>query len=108
MSDAKKTFTIDDREIDIRDGETIFRAAGRLDIKLPHLCYSPQPGYRADGNCRVCMVEIEGERVLAASCLRTPASGMKVKTETHRAKTARRMVAELLMTDQPDQPYAHD
>ncbi|MGA3306773.1 MAG: 2Fe-2S iron-sulfur cluster-binding protein, partial [Stellaceae bacterium] len=59
-----KTFTIDDREVDIRDGETIFCAAGRLGIALPHLCYSPKPGYRPDGNCRVCMVEIEGERVL--------------------------------------------
>ena len=103
MSDTKpNTFFIDEREIDIRPGETIFRAARRLDIKLPHLCYSPKPGYRPDGNCRVCMVEIEGERVLAASCIRTPSPGMKVKTDTHRAKTARRMVAELLMTDQPD------
>ena len=112
MSDANpkkpSTFTIDDREIDIREGETIFCAAGRLGIDLPHLCYSPEPGYRPDGNCRVCMVEIEGERVLAASCIRTPAPGMKVKTETHRAKTARRMIAELLMTDQPDQAHAHD
>jgi formate dehydrogenase major subunit len=102
------TFTIDDRDIDIRDGETIFRAARRLGIKLPHLCYSPQPGYRPDGNCRVCMVEIEGERVLAASCIRTPSPGMKVKTQTDRAKTARKMVAELLLTDQPDQSHAHD
>jgi formate dehydrogenase major subunit len=102
------TFFIDDREIDIRDGETIFRAARRLDIKLPHLCYSPKPGYRADGNCRVCMVEIEGERVLAASCIRTPAPGMKVKTQTDRAKTARKMVAELLLTDQPAIEVAHD
>src|SRR6185295_4454414 len=69
---------------------------------------SPKPGYRPDGNCRVCMVEIEGERVLAASCLRTPTPGMKVKTDTDRAKTARRMVAELLMTDQPDLAHAHD
>jgi formate dehydrogenase major subunit len=60
------TFSIDEREVDIRAGETIFRAARRLGIKLPHLCYSPKPGYRPDGNCRVCMVEIEGERVLAA------------------------------------------
>jgi formate dehydrogenase major subunit len=103
-----KTFTIDGREIDIRDGETIFRAAGRLGINLPHLCYSPKPGYRPDGNCRVCMVEIEGERVLAASCIRTPAPGMKVKTETDRAKTARKMVAELLLTDQPAIEVAHD
>jgi formate dehydrogenase major subunit len=103
-----KTFFIDDREIDIRDGETIFRAARRLDIKLPHLCYSPKPGYRPDGNCRVCMVEIEGERVLAASCIRTPTPGMKVKTQTDRAKTARTMVAELLLTDQPAIEVAHD
>src|SRR5580704_16987197 len=103
-----KTFTIDDREVDIRDGETIFNAAGRLGIDLPHLCYSPQPGYRPDGNCRVCMVEIEGERVLAASCIRGPSPGMKVKTQTDRAKTARKMVAELLLTDQPDQAHAHD
>src|SRR6201997_3550948 len=102
------TFFIDDREIDIRDGETIFRAARRLDIKLPHLCYTPKPGYRPDGNCRVCMVEIEGERVLAASCIRTPSPGMKVKTQTDRAKTARQMVAELLLTDQPAIEVAHD
>src|SRR5450759_3964212 len=109
-SNAQKpnTFTIDDREIDIREGESIFRAARRLDIKLPHLCYSPKSGYRADGNCRVCMVEIEGERVLAASCIRTPSPGMKVKTATERAKTARRMVAELLLTDQPAIEVAHD
>src|SRR5579863_6800387 len=112
MSDSKEQkpnmFTIDDREIEIRPGETIFRAARRLDIKLPHLCYSPKPGYRADGNCRVCMVEIEGERVLAASCIRNPSPGMKVKTQTDRAKTARKMVAELLVTDQPAIEIAHD
>jgi formate dehydrogenase major subunit len=107
-SDKPNTFTIDEREVDIRAGETIFRAARRLGIKLPHLCYSPKPGYRPDGNCRVCMVEIEGERVLAASCIRTPAPGMKVKTQTHRAKTARRMVLELLLTDQPPKDVAHD
>ena len=103
-----KTFTIDDRAIDIRAGETIFRAARRLGIKLPHLCYLPKPGYRADGNCRVCMVEIEGERVLAASCIRTPSPGMKVRTQTDRAMTARKMVAELLLTDQPARDVAHD
>jgi formate dehydrogenase major subunit len=110
MTDTQKpnTFFIDGREVDIRDGETIFRAARRLDIKLPHLCYSPKPGYRPDGNCRVCMVEIEGERVLAASCIRTPSPGMKVKTQTERAKSARRMVAELLLADQPGQAVAHD
>src|SRR5688572_1575129 len=112
MSDANaqkpNTFFMDGKEIDIREGETIFRAGRRHDIKVPHLCYTPKPGYRPDGNCRVCMVEVEGERVLAASCIRTPAPGMKVKTQTERAKTARKMVAELLLTDQPALEVAHD
>src|SRR6476646_4212976 len=107
-SDKPNTFILDDREVDIRAGETIFRAARRVGIKLPHLCYSPKPGYRPDGNCRVCMVEVEGERVLAASCIRTPTPGMKVKTQTERAKSARRMVVELLLTDQPPKDVAHD
>jgi formate dehydrogenase major subunit len=101
-------FTLDGQEVDAPEGETIFRTARRYGIKLPHLCYSPMPGYRPDGNCRVCMVEIEGERVLAASCIRTPTPGMKVKTQTDRAKTARRMVVELLLTDQPPKEVAHD
>src|SRR6266567_753742 len=108
-SSKPNTFSIDGREVDIRAGETIFRAARRLGIKLPHLCYSPKPGYRPDGNCRVCMVEIDGERVLAASCIRTPTAGMKVKSASDRAKTARRMVFELLISDQPDRnTQAHD
>src|SRR5438874_5382977 len=102
------TFVLDDREVDIRAGETIFRAARRAGIRLPHLCYSPKPGYRADGNCRACMVEIEGERVLAASCIRTPAPGMKVKIGSERAKASRRMVFELLVTDQPERTTSHD
>src|SRR6201995_4872931 len=101
-------FTLDGREVEAPVGETIFRTAERYGITLPNLCYSPAPGYRPDGNCRVCMVEIEGERVLAASCLRTPTNGMKVKTQTDRAKNARRMVAELLLTDQPEREVAPD
>src|SRR5271166_2485389 len=101
-------FTLDGREVEAPESETIFRTARRYGIKLPHLCYSPKPGYRPDGNCRVCVVEIEGERVLAASCIRTPTPGMKVKTQTDRAKTARKMVAELLLTDQPAIEVAHD
>src|SRR5262245_52640897 len=105
---ANGTSFMDDKEIDIRPGETIFRAGRRHGIKVPHLCYTPKPGYRPDGNCRVCMVEVEGERVLAASCIRTPTPGMKVKTQTDRAKNARRMVAELLLADQPAKEVAHD
>src|SRR5687767_8030641 len=66
---AHGTFFMDDKEIDIRPGETIFTAGRRHGIKVPHLCYTPKPGYRPDGNCRVCVVEVEGERVLAASCI---------------------------------------
>jgi len=110
MSDTSRPikFTLDGREVETPAGETIFRTARRYGIELPNLCYSTAPGYRPDGNCRVCMVEIEGERVLAASCIRTPTPGMKVNTQTDRAKTARRMVAELLLADQPERDVAHD
>src|SRR5260221_8722800 len=102
-------FILDGKEVEALDGETIWQVAKRLGTDIPHLCYSPEPGYRADGNCRACMVEIEGERVLAASCIRKPAEGMKVKATSDRAKTARRMVFELLISDQPDRKTAaHD
>src|ERR1019366_5410499 len=102
------TFTLDGKEVSAREGETIWQVAKRLGTDIPHLCYSPEPGYRADGNCRACMVEIEGERVLAASCIRKPAEGMKVKAASERAKTARAMVFELLISDQPDRKTSHD
>ena len=75
---------------------------------IPHLCYSPEPDYRPDGNCRACMVEIEGERVLAASCKRTPTVGMKVKSASARAVAAQKMVMELLVADQPARATSHD
>src|SRR6267154_4161133 len=102
------TFTLDGQEVEAQPGETIWQVAQRHGTDIPHLCYAPEPGYRPDGNCRVCMVEIEGERVLAASCIRTPTAGMKVNTGTDRAATARRMVAELLLADQPARDIAHD
>jgi formate dehydrogenase major subunit len=101
-------FILDGKEVEALDGETIWQVAKRQGIEIPHLCYSPEPGYRADGNCRACMVEIEGERVLAASCIRKPTEGMKVKAASDRAKTARQMVFELLVTDQPERATSHD
>ncbi|MDH3282715.1 MAG: molybdopterin-dependent oxidoreductase, partial [Gammaproteobacteria bacterium] len=95
-------------EVEARPGETIWRVAQRRGIEIPHLCYSPEPGYRADGNCRACMVEIEGERVLAASCIRKPTNGMRVNTLSDRAVSARRGVFELLLADQPDREQAHE
>jgi formate dehydrogenase major subunit len=94
-------FFLDSAEVEARPGETIWQVANRLGTELPHLCYSPEPGYRPDGNCRACMVEIEGERVLAASCVRKPSPGMKVKSASERAKFSRKMVFELLVSDQP-------
>ena len=80
----------------------------RHGTEIPHLCWLPEPGYRADGNCRACMVEIEGERVLAASCIRKPARGHEGEDRDERAKKARKMVFELLVADQPARATAHD
>ena len=102
------TFTLDDNEVTAAPGETIWQVADRLGVEIPHLCYAPEPGYRPDGNCRACMVEVEGERVLAASCIRTPTDGMVVRTASERAKRSRRMVFELLIADQPPRAVAHD
>ncbi len=102
------TFTLNGSQVEAQPGESIWQAADRLGVEIPHLCHAPEPGYRPDGNCRACMVEIEGERVLAASCIRTPTEGMVVHSASDRAKTARRMVFELLATDQPEREVAHD
>src|ERR1700687_5644605 len=80
-------------------GETIIQAAKRHGVDIPHLCY--KDGYRPDGNCRACVVEIKGERVLAPSCCRQPAKGMEVGSNTPRAVHSQKMVVELLMSDVP-------
>jgi len=107
MSDTIK-FTLDGREVSARDGETIWDVAKRQGKDIPHLCHKDSPGYRADGNCRACVVEVEGERALAASCVRPACEGMVVNTQNARVKTAQKMVVELLLADQPAQPEAHD
>ena len=107
-SHTKITFTLDGREVEAADGETIWQVAQRAGTTIPHLCWHPAPGYRADGNCRACMVEVEGERVLAASCQRKPSAGMKVKTASERARKSREMVFELLAADQPPREDSHD
>ena len=107
MSD-KITFTLDGQTVEADAGMTIWEVANGRGLVIPHLCHKPAPGYRPDGNCRACMVEIEGERTLAASCIREPADGMVVNTETARAKNARKMVVEMLLADQPERDAAHD
>ncbi|MEY8828770.1 formate dehydrogenase subunit alpha [Sedimentitalea sp. XS_ASV28] len=104
----KITFTLDGEEVSAEPGMSIWDVANGRGLKIPHLCHKPAPGYRPDGNCRACMVEIEGERVLAASCIREPSEGMVVTTNSARATSARKMVMEMLVTDQPAQAEAHD
>src|SRR6478735_7777329 len=105
---TKITFELDGQQVEAKPGETIWQVAKRQGRDIPHLCYSPEPDYRPDGNCRACMVEIEGERVLAASCKRTPSVGMKVKSASARAIAAQKMVMELLVADQPARATSHD
>jgi formate dehydrogenase major subunit len=107
MSD-QITFTLDGREVAANDGETIWQVAKRTGTRIPHLCYLDAPGYRADGNCRACMVEIEGERVLAASCIRKPTEGMVVRTDGERAEKSRAMVFELLASDMQPSDHSAD
>jgi formate dehydrogenase major subunit len=95
------TFTLDGVAVTAEAGETIWSVAKRHGHEIPHLCHLDRPGYRPDGNCRACLVEIEGERVLAASCIRKPAEGMVVRTGSERVAHTRRVVFDLLMADQP-------
>ena len=102
------TFTLDGEEVKAATGESIWEVAKRVGTAIPHLCHADEPGYRSDGNCRACMVEIEGERVLAASCIRQPRDGMVVTTDSARAEKARKGVMEMLLADQPAREDAHD
>ena len=76
MSTSTISFKLDGVELQAQAGETVLKAAQRHGVDIPHLCFSD--GLRADGNCRACVVEVEGERVLAASCCRAPQAGMVV------------------------------
>ncbi len=102
------TFTLDGAEVSAPVGQTIWDVTKGQGFIIPHLCHRDEPGYRADGNCRACMVEVEGERTLVASCIRPVSEGMVVHTRSDRATQARRMVMEMLVADQPDQEVAHD
>ena len=100
------SFDIDGKKVFSNDEETILEVAKRNNIEIPHLCF--KKGYRPDGNCRACVVEIEGERVLAPSCCRKPSEGMKVNSSNKRARLSQKMVVELLLADMPQQgksPY---
>ena len=99
-------FSLDGKKVQAYDGETILTVAKRVGIEIPHLCY--KEGYRPDGNCRACMVEIKGERTLAPSCCRSATAGMEVQSQSERAVKSQKMVLEMLLSDMPEQGYKWD
>jgi formate dehydrogenase major subunit len=103
LTPAKVEFQLDGRLVEAVEGETILQAADRHGVTIPRLCYTP--GYRPDGNCRSCMVEIEGERALAPSCCRAVTANMKVHATSTRAIKSQKMVLEMLLSDMPAQGH---
>lgn len=96
-------FELDGQPVVALPGESLLKAAQRHGVDIPHLCF--MDGLRPDGNCRACVVEIEGERTLAPSCCRAPAPGMKVRATSPRALKSQQMVVEMLLSDMPDKGY---
>ncbi len=96
-------FSLNGISISAFEDETILQAAKRNGVDIPHLCY--KDGLRADGNCRACVVEIEGERTLQPSCVRTPTEGMVVNTTNERVNHSQKMVLELLQSDIAEKKY---
>jgi predicted molibdopterin-dependent oxidoreductase YjgC len=86
--------TIDGQAVSVAEGSTILDACRRLGIETPTLCYADT--LTPVNVCRVCVVEIDGARVLAPSCSRKAEAGMVVHTDSPRVRTSRRMVLELL------------
>src|SRR5262245_57083471 len=99
-------FKLNGKTVIGRPDEPIIETAKQNGIVVPHLCYSKN--LRPDGNCRACVVEIKGERVLAPSCCRFPTQGMEVTTDSPRALASQKMVLELLLSDIPEKSYTLD
>jgi formate dehydrogenase major subunit len=93
------TVTIDGRQIDVQPGTTLYDAAKSAGIDIPVLCHAPNMAPVAV--CRTCVVEVEGARVLQASCIRQVEDGMVVQTQSDKVRRSRRMLVELLMADYP-------
>ena len=95
------TLTIDDVQVTVPAGATILQAAARAGIEIPHLCYDPALNLPPTSACRLCVVEVEGAKSLAASCSHPAADGMVVRTGTPQVQEARRLVIELLLSNHP-------
>jgi iron-only hydrogenase group A len=89
--------TIDGQTVVVAEGTSILKAAQQAGIRIPTLCYLED--VHAVGACRVCVVEVEGAKTLAASCVMPVAEGMKVSTHSQRVREARRTVVELMLSE---------
>ncbi|MGA2033154.1 MAG: NADH-dependent [FeFe] hydrogenase, group A6 [Thermoguttaceae bacterium] len=89
--------SINNTPLEVPEGTTLLGAARQAGINIPTLCHVE--GLQTIGACRVCVVEVEGARNLAASCSMPAAAGMKVFTNTSRVRNARRTVVELLLSE---------
>ncbi len=99
-------FKLNGKTVIGRPDEPIITTAEKHGVEIPHLCHGGNQ--RSDGNCRSCVVEIKGERVLAPSCCRYPAAGMEVTTDSPRALASQKMVLELLLSDMTEKSYTRD
>ena len=95
----KLRITIDGIETLVDDGTTVMQAADAVGIHIPRLCYHPSLSIL--GACRVCIVEVEGQRNPVASCAFPVAEGMRVKTSSPMLRRMRRDIVELLLDNHP-------
>ena len=91
--------TVNGKDVEVPEGTRLIDACGAAGHMPPHFCY--HPGLKPDGNCRMCMVEVEGMRGLVASCTVPAADGMVVSTETPAVLDARRGVMEFMLLHHP-------
>ena len=94
-------FKLNGTEIVAEENESIWKAAKKKNIEIPHLCHADEVGYDPNGNCRACVVQVKGERTLTASCIRKPSEGMEVDSISEEVYAAQKMIFELLAADQP-------
>lgn len=92
-------FTLNDQTIEAKDGQTIIQAAQDAGIDIPHYCYHPD--LPIDGNCRMCLVEVEKMPKLTPSCTAIATEGMVVRSNNERVKEAVRGVLEFLLINHP-------
>src|SRR3989441_12077676 len=88
------SLSIDDREVRVPEGTTILQACRAIGIATPTVCYLET--LTPVNVCRVCVVEVEGSRVLVPACSRPVEPNMVVRTDTERVRHSRRLVLELL------------